>query len=145
MAVFNLDKENVLAADLANPGFSIPIAAARSRGIEFDIAGKLPGEINVALSYTYLDAEARADVLDPNFSLQIRSGDPLINVPKHSLNAQVSKRFAIGADRSLTLGTGVQHVSKRLGETATTFVLPSYTLVRAFASEIGRASCRERV
>jgi iron complex outermembrane recepter protein len=72
-------------------------------------------------------------VLDPNFSLQIRKGDPLINVPKHSLNAQISKDIALG-EKDLRLGAGVQHVSKRLGETATTFVLPGYTLVRLFAN-----------
>lgn len=133
VALFNLEKNNVLAADLANPGFSLPIAAARSRGLEIDVAGRLPGEVNIALSYTYLDAEARADVADPNFSLQIRKGDPLINIPKHSVNAQLSKDFAMGGT-TLRLGTGVQHVSKRSGETATTFMLPSYTLVRIFGN-----------
>jgi iron complex outermembrane recepter protein len=133
IALFNLKKNNVLAADLANPGFSTAIAAARSRGVEVDVAGSLPGDVNIAFSYTYLDAEARADVLDPNFSLQIHTGDPLINIPKHSLNAQLSKDFALG-DRKLRLGAGVQHVSKRLGETATDFVLPSYTLVRLFGN-----------
>jgi iron complex outermembrane recepter protein len=133
IALFNLKKSNVLAADLANPGFSLPIASARSRGLEIDIAGTLPGDVNLALSYTYLDAEARADVADPNFSLQIRKGDRLINIPKHSLNAQISKDIALG-ELTLRVGTGVQHVSKRLGETATTFILPSYTLVRLFGN-----------
>lgn len=133
VALFNLKKSNVLAADFANPGFSTPIASARSRGLEIDVAGTLPGKVNLAFSYTYLDAEARADVLDPNFSLQIRKGDPLINIPKHSLNTQISKDFALG-DRTLRLGAGVQHASKRLGETATTFFLPSYTLVRLFGN-----------
>ena len=73
-------------------------------------------------------------MLDPNFSLQIRSGDRLINIPKHSLNAQLSKTFVIGDGMGMTFGTGVQHVSKRLGETATNFSLPSYTLVRAFTN-----------
>lgn len=133
IALFNLAKNNVLAADLANPGFSVPIASARSRGLEIDVAGTLPGEINLLFSYTYLDTEARADVLDPNFSLQIRKGDPLINIPKHSLNTQISKDFALG-DSTLRLGAGIQHVSKRLGETATSFLLPSYTLVRLFGN-----------
>jgi iron complex outermembrane receptor protein len=133
ISLFKLKKRNVLAADVANPGFSIPVGKAGSTGLEFDLAGKLPGDVDLLFSYAYVDAEAEADVLDPNFSLQIRSGDPLINIPKHSLNAQLSKRFTIGDDRGLTFGAGIQHVSKRLGETATTFFLPSYTLVRAFA------------
>jgi iron complex outermembrane recepter protein len=133
ISLFKLNKRNVLAADVANPGFSIPIGKAGSTGLEFDLAGKLPGDVDLLFSYAYVDAEAKSDVLDPNFSLQIRSGDPLINIPKHSLNAQLSKRFTIGDDRGLTFGAGVQHVGKRLGETATTFFLPSYTLFRAFA------------
>lgn len=133
VSLFKLKKRNILAADVANPGFSIPIGKAGSTGFEFDIAGKLPGDIDWLFSYAFVDAEAKTDVLDPNFSLQIRAGDPLINIPKHSLNTQVSKRFALGDDRGLTFGAGVQHVSKRLGETATSFYLPGYTLVRAFA------------
>ena len=134
VAFFSLDKSNVLAADLANPGFSTTIGKAGSTGFEIDLTGKLPGDVDLLFSYAYVDAKAKADVLDPNFSLQIRSGDPLINIPKHSLNAQLSKRFVIGDDTGLTFGAGVQHVSKRLGETATNFFLPSYTLVRAFAN-----------
>ena len=134
LALFALDKQNVLAADPANPGFSSTIGKAASKGIELDIGGKLPGAIDVLFSYAYVDAQAKADVLDPNFSLQIRSGDRLINIPKHSLNAQISKSLSISETSSVTVGTGVQHVSRRLGETATNFFLPAYTLVRAFAS-----------
>lgn len=134
VALFDLVKTNVLAADPGNPGFSLPIGKAGSRGLEVDVAGKLLGEIELVLSYAYVDAEARAAVLDPNFSLQVRTGDALINVPKHSLNLQVARDFDLGGSGGLRLGAGVQHVGKRLGETATTFVLPDYTLVRAFAS-----------
>ncbi|PZN94391.1 MAG: TonB-dependent siderophore receptor [Alphaproteobacteria bacterium] len=133
MSGFTLSKSNVLAADTANPGFSVPIGKARSRGVEFEMAGKLPGAIDVWFSYAYVDAEARADVFDPNFSLAIRAGDPLINIPKHSLNAQLSRAFSIG-DTKLTLGGGVQHVGERSGEVATSFVLPAYTLARLFAA-----------
>lgn len=133
IAYFQLRKSNVLAADPANPGFSLPIGKAGSRGIEFDLSGKLPGEIDLLFSYAYVDAEALADVLDPNFALQIRSGDRLINVPRHTLNLQLSREFTIG-EMEVRLGGGVQHVGKRLGETATTFELPAHTLARLFAN-----------
>jgi iron complex outermembrane recepter protein len=134
VSLFNLKKRNVLAADTTNPGFSIPIGKAGSTGLEIDLAGKLPGEIDLHFSYAYVDAEVKADVIDLNFGAPINAGDPLINIPKHSLNAQLSKRFEIGVGKGLTFGAGVQHVGKRLGETATTFFLPKYTLVRAFAN-----------
>jgi iron complex outermembrane recepter protein len=133
VSLFTLSKSNVLAADPGNPGFSLPIGKARSRGLEVDLNGKLPGDIDLWFSYAYVDAEARANVNDLNFGLAIKIGDPLINVPKHSLNVQASRAFAIG-DTRLTLGGGVQYVGERLGETGTSFVLPDYTLARLFAA-----------
>ena len=133
VSLFTLSKSNVLAADPANPGFSLPIGKARSRGLEVDLMGKLPGDIDLWFSYAYVDAEARQDVADLNFGLPIRKGDRLINIPRHTLSLQASRAFAIG-DTRLTLGGGVQHVGTRLGETGTTFDLPDYTLVRLFAA-----------
>lgn len=131
LAVFQLEKSNVLASDTNNPGFSVAIGKARSRGVEFDLNGQLPGDIDLLLSYAYIDAEARSSVRDPNFSFQIRPGDPLINIPDHSLNIQLSKRFSI-ADRQAQFGAGVQYVGERSGETGTAFTLPSHTLFRLF-------------
>lgn len=131
LAVFQLEKANVLASDTGNPGFSVAIGKARSRGVEFDLAGQLPGNVDVLFSYAYIDAEARSTLLEPNFNFQIRPGDPLINIPDHTFNAQASKRFDVaGADAML--GAGVQYVGERSGETGTAFTLPAHTLVRVF-------------
>lgn len=130
-ALFQLDKDNVLASDTGNPGFSVAIGKARSRGIEFDLAGQLPGDIDVLVSYAYIDAEARSTLLEPNFNFQIRPGDPLINIPDHAFNAQASKRFDVGG-RTASFGAGVQYVGERSGETGTAFTLPAHTLVRLF-------------
>ena len=131
LAVYQLQKSNVLATDTLNPGFAVAIGKARSRGVEADLNGRLPGGVDMLLSYAYTDAEARSRVLDPNFSFQIEPGDPLINIPKHNLTIQASKGFAVGGRHAL-LGAGVQHVSKRNGETGTDFTLPAHTLVRLF-------------
>lgn len=131
LSVFQLDKDNVLASDTGNPGFSVAIGKARSRGIELDLAARLPGDVDLLLSYAYLDAEARSTLLEPNFNFQIRPGDRLINIPDHNLNVQATKRFEV-AGRHAQLGAGVQHVGDRSGETGTAFTLPSHTLVRVF-------------
>ncbi len=133
VSLFNLTKSNVLAADPGNPGFSLPIGEARSRGLEFDLAGKLPGDFDLWFSYAFVDAEARNDVADLNFGLAIRSGDPLLNIPRHTLNVQLSKSVEIGTMK-LLLGGGVQHVGERSGATGTNFTLPDHTLARLFAS-----------
>lgn len=130
-AVFQLEKSNVLASDINNPGFSVAIGKARSRGVELDLDGRLPGDVEVLLSYAYVDAESRSSVLDPNFSFVIEPGDPLINIPDHSFNAQALKRFDL-AGRSAMAGAGIQYVGKRLGATGTDFTLPDHALVRVF-------------
>jgi iron complex outermembrane receptor protein len=133
VAAFEFGKSNMLAADPVNPGFSLPVGAARSRGLEVDLDGRLPGKLTLLFSYAYVDAEARRDVRDPDFGLAIRAGDPLINIPKHSLSLQLARDVAV-EDTSLRIGSGVQHVGKRLGEAATSFHLPNHTLVRLFAT-----------
>ena len=133
LAVFSMTKTNILTADPVNAGFSIAIGEARSQGVEVDLAGELPGGVNVWLSYAYVDAQAANDVLDFNFALTIRSGDRLINVPEHTLSLTASKGFELGG-RDLELGGSLLYVGERLGETATTFELPSYTTLRLFGS-----------
>ncbi|HTG39384.1 TonB-dependent siderophore receptor, partial [Sphingomonas sp.] len=131
LALFQLDKSNVLASDTGNPGFSVAIGRARSRGVELDLNGRLPGGVEMLLSYAYVDAEARSTLLEPNFNFQIRPGDPLVNIPDHNLNLQAAKRFELGG-RSAQVGGGVQYVGERSGETGTAFTLPSHTLFRVF-------------
>lgn len=131
LAAYQLDKANVLATDTINPGFSVAIGKARSRGIELDVNGQLPGHVDVLLSYAFTDAEALSRVLDPNFSFQISPGDRLINIPKHNANVQLAKHWMFGAREAL-LGAGVQYVGERSGQTGTRFMLPAHTLARVF-------------
>jgi iron complex outermembrane receptor protein len=132
-AVYTMTKTNVLTADPVNAGFSIAIGEAESQGFEFDLNGELPGDVDLWVSYAYVDAQVARNALDPNFSSIIRAGDRLINVPEHTLSVMASKDFMF-AERELELGAGVLYVGDRLGETATTFELPAYTTLRVFAS-----------
>ncbi|WP_082449431.1 TonB-dependent siderophore receptor [Sphingomonas sp. Leaf231] len=131
LSVYQLQKSNVLATDTLNPGFSVAIGKARSRGVELDVTGQLPRGFEVLVSYAYTDAEARSQVRDPAFSFQILPGDPLINIPRHNVNVQLARHMTIG-DRGALLGAGVQHVGERNGQTGTTFALPAHTLARVF-------------
>ena len=140
LRLYQLEKDNVLASDINNPGFSVAIGEARSRGVELDLDGRLPGGFDVLLSYAYVDAESRSTVLDPNFSFVIEPGDPLINIPDHMLNVQASKTFALG-DRRAKLGGGMQYVGERLGATGTEFTLPDHLLLRLF----GEVELRDKV
>lgn len=133
IAAFSMTKTNIITADPLNAGFSLAIGEAESRGLELDVTAELPGELDVRVSYAYIDAQVAKDGLDPNFAALIKKGDRLINVPEHTLSALVSKEYEIG-DRELEIGGGLLYVGERLGETATTFELPAYTTLRLFAT-----------
>ncbi|MDO7836787.1 TonB-dependent siderophore receptor [Sphingobium sp. HBC34] len=133
LSLYKMKKNNVLTTDPVNAGFSKPVGAAESQGVEFDINAKLPAGFELFVTYAYTDAGWATNALDPNFAAPIRKGDPLINIPKHQGNALLFKNFSIG-DHEAMLGAGVSHVGRRLGETATTFFLPSYTIAKVLGS-----------
>jgi iron complex outermembrane receptor protein len=133
LSLFSMKKSNVLSLDPANANFSKPVGSAKSKGIEFDMNAKLPAGFELFLTYAYTDAGWATEVRDPNFNEPINIGDPLINVPKHQGNALLFKTFPIGEQEAM-LGAGVNYVGRRLGETATDFFLPSYTLVKLLGS-----------
>ena len=133
LAFFKMKKTNVLTADPVNQGQTIAIGQAESKGIEVDVSGRLPGRVQVMLSYAYTDAYSASSVLDPDFGRVVGSGDPLINIPKHNASALLTKDVDL-AGHNLTLGAGAKYVSSRLGETGTRFYLPGYALFRLFGT-----------
>jgi iron complex outermembrane receptor protein len=136
VALYDMRKTNILTAD-PNPehsGFVLAVGSARSKGVEFDLNAKLPYDFNLMVAYAYTDAYWTSAVRDADFSQQILAGDPLLNVAKNSGNVMLTKDFAIGGERTATLGAGVQYIGKRLGETATQYYLPDVTLVRVIGS-----------
>ena len=133
LAVYKMKKTNVLTADPVNAGQSISIGGAESKGVEFDLSGRLPYQVTVLFAYAYTDAYATSSVLDVDFGRVVASGDPLINIPKHNFYLLVLKDLDV-AGRKLTVGGSVKYVSSRLGETGTHFFLPSYTLLNLQAT-----------
>lgn len=133
LALFTMTKNNILTADPVNAGFSMAVGEADSRGVEFDVTAKLDEGWMVSVNYAWTDAEVAKDFLDPNFAQPIRKGDPLLNVPKNQASLLLTKDLELLGNK-LTLGGGATYVDERLGETATRFKLPSYTLVRLLAT-----------
>lgn len=131
-AFFRIDQENILVGDPDNPFSLLAIGEARSEGFELDVMGALTEQLSVLLSYAFVDAVTQNDVLDPDFNRSIEAGDRLINIPKHTLSAQLVMETT-ALERPLRFGGGVLHVGERRGETATDFRLPAYTTARLFA------------
>ena len=136
LAIFQVDQSNILVNDerpeaTAAGFFSRSAGEARSRGVEFDANIATDNGVNLWLSYAYTDAAFTNSNPDADFGALIEAGDPLINAPKHQLNIQGSKSFAVSG-MPTQLGGGLMYTDKRLGWTGFDFYLPSYTTVRLF-------------
>ncbi|MBU0931828.1 MAG: TonB-dependent receptor [Alphaproteobacteria bacterium] len=128
LSLYKMKKSNVLTADLLT-GLSIAVGEAKSQGVEFDVNAKLPAGFELFATYAYTDA----GWADNYAAAGVSKNDPLINIPKHQGNVLLFKNFAIG-DHEAMLGAGVTHVSRRLGQTAADFYLPSYTIAKVLGS-----------
>ncbi|MFC4876942.1 TonB-dependent siderophore receptor [Microbulbifer halophilus] len=134
LALFRAEKSNVLTADPANPGFSAALGEAQSRGVEFDLAAELAGDLQLVLSYAYIDAETSNDVVNRDWGMEIPAGSRLVNIAEHSGRLSLSQDFTLGGAPA-SLGLGIHYVGERLGETIDPdYVLPAYTLVNLSGS-----------
>lgn len=132
VSIYSIEQDNILASDPVNAGFLVAAGEAESQGVEFDLGGELLPGLQAWFSYSYTDASVVDDLLDPNFGLVVRGGDRMLNVPRHALSAMLVKETTLGS-RPLRIGGSLTHVGERLGEAATNFELPDYTLTRVFA------------
>jgi len=134
VALFTMEKSNIITADPVNQGFSAALGEAESKGVEIDLTAQLSDTLNVMFNYAYVDAQTSNDIINADWGVEVPSGSPLINVPENSANLVVVKNFAI-AGLPAMLGMSVNYVDERLGETIDLdYYLPDYTLVNLFAS-----------
>ncbi len=134
IALFKMEKSNILTADPVNAGESAALGEAESEGLEIDITGELSDSVDMVFSYAYVDAGTSTDLYNFDWAVNLPAGSELVNVPENSANLMLTKQFNInGADASL--GFTINYVDDRLGETIDpTYRLPEYTLVNLFGS-----------
>ena len=133
ISVFRVQQENILVVDDPSAFTYAAAGEAQSRGVELDISGTLPGDIELWTSVAYVDAEITNDFFDPNFGRQIESGASLLNIPELTATVQLAKDFQLNGS-PMQIGAGLLHVGDRLGYFGTDFELPSYTTARVFAA-----------
>ena len=129
VALYRIDKENVLTTNPANTDFAIPAGAVASKGLELDVSGELARDLRLSAAYAYTDAAvSRGDN-------SIVSGSRLPNVAKHSASVLLVPSFTVG-NASATLGGGLNYVGERAGDVAVSsqFRLPAYTTARLVSS-----------
>jgi iron complex outermembrane receptor protein len=133
VAVFRVEQDNILVVDDPVAFSSAAIGEAKSQGFEIDLNGEIRDDLNLWLSYTYVDAQTENAFFDANFGFTVEAGSPLLNIPEQQLNVQLVKSTDLGG-KPLEYGGSLLHVGSRNGFFGTDFELPSYTLTRIFAA-----------
>ena len=126
VALFHIDKENVLTADPNNPGDSIAAGKARSQGLDLQITGQLSEAVRVIGAYAYIDAEVTKDNSIPE-------GSDLLGIARNSASLMSVYQFQSGALQGSELGAAITYVGDRSGQTGSDFELPAYTTVDLLA------------
>lgn len=139
LAVFDIDKRNVLVSQFNDATKGIDwrtSGAARSRGVELDVSGRIGQRWNVIASYAFIDAKTTDDPL--------YTGNTLANAARHtaSLAAVYDWGAVLGqGGGNLRLGAVGRYVGSRPGDSANSFTLPAYFVADVFAAydaKIGR-------
>ena len=130
VALFDIKKRNVLVSqfnDVTKLTDWRTSGAARSRGLEVDVAGQISKQWSGIASLALIDAKTTEDPL--------YAGKQLWNAARQtaSLSAVYDAGQVFG-DGRLRVGGGVQYVGRRPGDSANSFWLPSYTVAQAFAA-----------
>lgn len=131
VALFDIHKKNVLVSqfnDVTKLTDWRTSGAARSRGLEVDVAGQLGRNWSAIASFAYIDAKTTEDPL--------YAGNRLWNVARQTASISAVYDFGqvFGGERRLRVGAGAHYVGKRAGDSANSFELPAYTTVDAFAT-----------
>ncbi|MFA1720140.1 TonB-dependent siderophore receptor [Xanthomonas campestris] len=131
LAVFRIDKENVLSLDPADTSFSLPVGQMRSEGAELDLLGRLAPHLAASVGLAYTDSQVTRSSAAA-MGTGLAEGRRFPNVPRVSGNAFVNYAQPLSGTRSAAVGVGVSRTGERLGsvDSNTGFVLPAYTVWR---------------
>ncbi|MEN8444322.1 MAG: TonB-dependent siderophore receptor [Cyanobacteria bacterium J06555_13] len=121
LAAYDITKTNIAVADPNNPGFSLAIGEAKSRGIELDVAGEILDGWNVIASGFINDTEVTEG---DNF---FPEGDRLRVAPENGASLWTTYEIQQGDLEGLGFGAGVFFVGEAEAQLPNDFVIPSYT------------------
>lgn len=128
LAVYDIQKKKVLVLDDLGNGRSTgrTSGAARSRGVELDVTGKLTDEWSMIGSYGYTDARLINDRVNGNAKL--------LNAAMNTASLYLVYDFGDKLPGHLRLGGGAHYVGDRPGDSANTFFMRAYTVADVFAT-----------
>ncbi|MDR6194223.1 iron complex outermembrane receptor protein [Siphonobacter sp. BAB-5404] len=126
-AVYQIRQTNTLynANDAQNPDLLRQVGAEVSRGIEFDVIGRILPNWSVIASYAYNKAQITETLIEAERNIQ----KP--NAPRNLANFWTRYSIANGDFKGLGFGLGANFVDKRNLSINLTQTIPSYLLFNA--------------
>lgn len=124
VAAFQVTKTNVLTVDPDDLFSSVQTGEIRTRGVELEAKATLMEGLDLAASYTFLDAE----VTESN---EEDLGKRPVNVPEHTASAWLNYTFQDGLLEGLGIGSGLRYVGPTYNDLANDSENSSYLLVDA--------------
>jgi iron complex outermembrane recepter protein len=123
LAIYEINRSNIITSDSTNPLIQVQVAPQRSRGLEADLAGKLADGWQWMASYAYNQAEVvrGAD-----------AGNALSNAPRHSGSLWTTYALT-GNWQGFGVGGGIYATGSREASLPNTYRLPGYARVDALA------------
>lgn len=126
-SAYQIEQSNTLynANVAGQPDLLRQVGKERSRGIEFDVTGRISLNWSVLASYAYNDAK----ITDSTIPAEVGMQKP--NAPHHMANIWTRYNVAHGPLSGLGLGLGANYVDKRSLSINLAQSIPNYTLVDA--------------
>ncbi|MBL8267173.1 TonB-dependent siderophore receptor [Steroidobacter sp.] len=122
LAVFQVEKPDVLAPDPNNPGFQLPLGDVKSQGVELSVNGQpLP---NWTLYAAFAHMKTEVNTTDANLD-----GNELSNAPKNTFSLMSRYDLVGGLFDGLAFSVAVQNVNARFADDQNTLRLPGHTRV----------------
>jgi iron complex outermembrane recepter protein len=120
LALYQINRKNVLTPDPVDTNFSIQTGEQRSRGIELDIGGEILPGWKIIATYAYTDVVVTEDN-NPDLI-----GDRTAGVPEHSASLWSTYEIQNGNLQGLGFGLGLVYAGEREVSLPNTFTVPSY-------------------
>lgn len=132
LAVYQINKDNVLVTDPDNSLRRRVIGQVRSKGVEVTLTGNVLPNLNMLVNYAWNKTWVTKD--EPE-----NVGKVFANSPQHLGNAWLTYQFATTILKGLKIGAGYQYsserfMSERMLTNTTITVLPGYGRADAMAS-----------
>jgi iron complex outermembrane recepter protein len=141
MAFYDITKTNVpiAVAGAAGAIFSKVAGSVESKGVEFDVTGRVNENWSLIANFSHDDVRVKqgssfdpadpTDLVNENFI----AGNRFPGVPANAGNLWV-KYDALGDFKGLSIGGGLNVIGSMQGDNANSFRLPQYTLVNGMIS-----------